>query len=324
MVNVIRFFLYRLVIPLNSILLYVPISFKWLCDRYIHRLTLDRKTHWNTYYCSHVHMFSKLGRFPKLKKSEGLNDIVQWLKIFDQSLNHVPVSDKFAVREIVSNKVGEKYLVPLVGVYESVDQIPWCFFKGNIVVKANNDSGTVFLLKAPDEIDKKRDVIVRRLYKAFSQSYGKNNGEWVYSKIQPKVLVEKNICESVGESPDDYKFYCFQGDVKFCHYIYDRASGYPKEQIIDLEGRDLNIRLHPKFEYGEKFVVPDNWDEMIEVAKRLSEDFVFVRVDLFSVESGVYFGELTFWPMAGCYLGSGQNKLGELFDFDEVKYLMKD
>lgn len=44
---------------------------------------------------------------------------------------------------------------------------------------------------------------------------------------------------------------------------------------------------------------PDNLDEMLEVARKLSKDKAHVRVDLYEVEKHIYFGEFTFYTGAG-------------------------
>ena len=44
---------------------------------------------------------------------------------------------------------------------------------------------------------------------------------------------------------------------------------------------------------------PDNFDEMISIAEKLSRDIPFVRVDLFNVDGKIYFSEMTFFPGGG-------------------------
>ena len=144
-------------------------------------------------------------------------------------------------------------------------------------------------------------------------------GEWAYAYVQPKVFVEEFINLQSHKPPPDYKFYCVDGKVKFCHYIYDRGFD-TKEQTVDPDGNDLATELYPKFKLGADFRKPGQWGEMIHVAEQLSEGFKCVRVDLFCADERVYTGEMTFWPMGGHYKGEGQKKLGQLLDFDRTTY----
>jgi len=116
-------------------------------------------------------------------------------------------------------------------------------------------------------------------------------------------------------SLSDYKFYCIEGVVKFVHYIYDRGTN-PKQQIVDPEGNDLETELSHRFKLGTGFKKPKKWNEMISVAEALSKDFKCVRVDLYYSSGSIYVGEMTFWPMAGCYKSEGQKKLGNFLDFN--------
>ena len=104
------------------------------------------------------------------------------------------------------------------------------------------------------------------------------------------------------------------------HFIYDRST-QAKEQIIDLDGRPTEHRLYPSFPRGDKFSRPDNWDELIWAAERISRQlFKFVRADFYNIDGQIKFGELTFWPMAGAYHGDGQKALGPLLDFDRTTF----
>src|SRR5262249_12655005 len=140
-----------------------------------------------------------------------------------------------------------------------------------------------------------------------------------YSFVTPRVLVEEFIEPENPTPPADYKFYCVDGSVRFMHFIFERGRN-TKEQVVDRYGHDLGTGLHPSFTLSKGFQKPDKWKELIRVAEKLAEGFKCVRVDFYYSRERILAGEMTFWPMMGCYRGDGQKKLGTLLDFDRQSY----
>lgn len=181
------------------------------------------------------------------------------------------------------------------------------------VIKTNHDSGSVLVVRDKSKLD--YEATKNRFDQALRRAYGWANGEWSYAYIRPKIFIEEFLWNESG-SPPDYKFYVVNGVVKFCRYIYDRHEG-GKEQTIDLNGNDLRLDFNQSFQYGNSFNKPDCWEDMISGAEDLAYGFKFVRVDMYLLPQGrIVIGEMTFWPMAGYYKGSGQKALGHLLDFD--------
>lgn len=273
--------------------------------------------HRNLYITIHRLCWQKLGEFPNLVTCRDFNDRFQWLKLFDQDREMVRCSDKILVRDYVRERIGEQYLVKLFQMHERFSQIDFDALPKAFVIKTNHDSGNVILVRDKAQLD--RSAAEDQIDEALKNPYGRIKGEWAYSFVQPKVFVEGLIDTRSHKPPPDYKFYCVEGKVKFCHYIYDRGFG-TKEQTVDPDGNDLATALYPKFELGTDFKKPDRWREMIHVAERLSSGFKCVRVDLFCTDENIYVGEMTFWPMGGHYKGEGQKILGQLLDFDRTTY----
>lgn len=273
---------------------------KWRQDK--RRLPLT-PAHRELYDIIHRLCWQELGGFPDLINCRDFNDRIQWLKLFDQSREIVRCSDKILVREHVRERVGEKYLTKLYQVHDHFSQIDFDTLPGAFAIKANHDCGSVILVRDKSELD--YETAEARIETALRQPYGWMNGEWAYAYVQPRVLVEEFLAPENPKPPPDYKFYCVDGAVKFCHYIYDRGFD-TKEQTVDIAGNDLATSLYPSFKLGRDFRRPELWDEMIAVAGELGRGFKCVRVDLYYVGGRVSAGEMTFWPMAGCYKGEGQ------------------
>jgi hypothetical protein len=287
---------------------------KWINDS--RHLPLTRE-HRELYDIIHQLCWIELGEFPDLIHCRDFNDRIQWLKLFDQDYEIIRCSDKVLVRDYVRERLGDKYLTKMYQVHDHFDQISFDLLPDSFVIKTNHDSGTVVLVRNKMSFD--LVSAKERIEKALKRPFGWKNGEWAYSYIKPKVLVEEYIEPNSPTPPPDYKFYCVEGKVKFCHYIYDRGSK-TKEQTIDLDGVDMKTDLYSGFKYGDAFIKPGNWNEMISVAEQIGRGFKYVRVDMFSIGDRIVVGEMTFWPMAGFYKSEGQKTIGSLLDFDRTTH----
>jgi hypothetical protein len=290
------------------------IKAKWLNDK--GQLPLKR-AHYELYDIIHRLYWRKLHDFPNLIDCRDFNDKIQWLKLFDQDPEIVSCVDKLAVRDYIRVRVGEEYLTKIYQICKDFSQIDFDALPQSFVIKTNHDSGSVILVRDKSHFDYHSAKL--RVETALRRPYGWSNGEWAYAYVVPKVFVEEFIDPKSPSPPADYKFYCIDGIVRFIHYIYDR--GYDtKQQIIDPVGKDLATALSPHFKLGTGFKKPKAWKQMITTAESLGSRFKCVRVDLFCSGDRIYAGEMTFWPMAGCYRGIGQKKLGKFLDFDRTNF----
>lgn len=292
----------------------LAIKKKWAQD--LKRLPLTA-AHWELYEIIHRLCLKELGEFPNLVDCRDFNDKIQWLKLFDQDVEIIRCSDKILVRDYVRERVGEEYLVELYQVHDHFDEIDFDALPKSFVIKTNHDSGTVILVRDKYTFD--RNEAGLRIMQALKRPYGWNNAEWAYSYINPKVLVEEFIEFDVVKSPPDYKFHCVNGEVKWLQYIYDRGFN-TKECILDSEGRIQKIHFDNNMQHSGEFKKPDSWDMLLKCAEKLSKGHKYLRVDLFSIDGKIYVGELTFYPLMGCYTGRGQKDLGRLLDFDRTTY----
>lgn len=295
---------------LHSLLLNLRIEAKWRLD--CRKLPLT-PAHRELYNIIHRLYWRELRDFPNLVNCRDFNDRIQWLKLFDQDEKIVLCSDKIRVRDYICKKVGDKYLVKLYQVRDHFHEIDFETLPKAFVIKTNHDSGTVILVK--DKTKLNYFGAKKKIESALLRPFGWYNGEWAYSFIIPKVFVEEFIEPNKLAPPADYKFYIIEGKMKFCHYISNRGF-QTMEQTIDITGEDLKTELYPSFKLSSTFEKPALWNEMIRVAEKVATGFKCVRVDLFFESGRIYVGEMTFWPMAGCYKGNGQKKIGRLLDFD--------
>lgn len=241
--------------------------------------------------------FIKHKRRLNLSNPQRYTEKIQWYKLFYRN-NLMPICvDKYRVREYIKSKGLEDNLVELYQVSDSFSQIDFNELPSKFIIKANNGSGTNLICK--DKLSFDIDN-ARLLFSRFNKQADSNAGrEWAYGKVEPKLIVEQLLEDpsSIDGSVNDYKFLCFNGKPEYVVLDVDRFTNH-KRNIYDTQWNDLHIASDCPCS-DQKYSKPDTLDEMLRIAKMLSEDFPAVRVDLYSVEGKVYFGELTFFPWSG-------------------------
>jgi len=104
----------------------------------------------------------------------------------------------------------------------------------------------------------------------------------------------------VNEGLIDYKFYCFNGHVKYL-YISKGLENHDTAEISFLT-TDWKPAPFKRTDYKSFTKIPQkpiNYSKMLEIAEYLSKDLSFVRIDLFEINGKVYFSEYTFYPCSG-------------------------
>lgn len=246
---------------------------------------------------------SKLGRGPDLENPSGYNDKIAWLKLHDQRPEQITACDKWAVRDMVEAAVGPEVLIPATRVYPP-RRLP-------CVVKATHDSGSSSLVRSEADMP----AADQRLRTCLGRTYGVNTGEWAYRFVTPKVIVERLM----SEKPVDYKFHCSDGRVLWVQVIWNRHTGKASEAILLPDGSVTALHMDEKMTHNAS---PTNypgdraWSALSALARRLSEGWRYVRVDLYWFHGSPYFGELTFWPRAGCYRSNDEPVFGDMLDID--------
>ena len=232
------------------------------------------------------------------KEPQTFNEKVQFRKLYDHNPLYSICADKYRVREYVKEKIGEEYLIPLLLVTDKLTEEQWDKLPNQFVAKANHNSGPVQIVKDKSKANKKE--IIKELNNQLKLDYGIFSMEKYYSDIPRKIIVEEFLEDNIK----DYKFFCFDGEVKYCQLIKDRNT----EEIIDFYSKDWEKQnfigiVNPKKPKEKNSliveVIPKNYEKMLKIAEKLSKNFDFARVDLYNVEGEIYFGEITFCPASG-------------------------
>lgn len=237
--------------------------------------------------------YLSMGKHLDLENPQTFNEKLQWLKLHDRNPKYTKLVDKYEVRKYVAEKIGEDYLIPLYGVYDSYDEIDFAELPGEFVLKTNHTSGGVFIIEDKNEID--HEKLKEEVEMWLGRNYYGNHLEWPYKNVKPRIVIEERMVEESDSELKDYKFLCFNGEPEVMYIVSD------SERIYDFYDMDFN-RLSVKH-VGENsphpVPKPDRFDEMVELARKLAADIPHVRVDFYNINGQIYFGELTFYNWAG-------------------------
>lgn len=248
----------------------------------------------------------KMGRQLDLNNPKSFSEKLQWLKLYYHDPRLPIMADKVKVRDWVASVIGEEYIIPTLGVWDDPGKIDYSTLPNRFVLKCNHNSGTgMFICKDKKSITpEKWEQVKENLYKGLQEDYYITNREWCYRDIPRRVL-----CEQFMEDKDqdgnlnDYKLFCFGGEVKLLFVATDRfdENGDEKNVKFDFYDRSFNhlpfTNGHPNSD--KEIKKPECWDAMVEIAEKLSTDLPHVRVDLYVVNGKIYFGEMTFYHWSG-------------------------
>ena len=244
-----------------------------------------------------LHYKYQTGKTLNLNDPKDFNEKIQWLKVFYKPAILTQLVDKYDVRSYVSERVGDRYLNEVYGVYEHAAAIDFDTLPNKFVLKATHgyDMNMIVKDKTKLNISKVREITERWLAINHYHHAGK---EWAYKNVKPRLLIEKFMKEEGKDHINDYKFFCFNGTPKFLQVDLDRggkhAVGY-----YDLEWKRLPFVKKGNFIAEENIAKPENFEEMLAVVGKLAADFPFVRVDVYNIGGKIIFGEMTFYPADG-------------------------
>lgn len=254
---------------------------------------LPDKTYIKLYYRLRV------GRKLNMRDPETLNEKLQWLKFNYRFPLQSIVSDKLLVRDYVKEKIGENYLIPLLGSWEEYSDIDFSSLPKQFVLKCNHDSGG--LVVCTDKAKLNCEEAKKKIEKSLNSNFFYIGREYQYRNIKPMIICEEFISDN-GKVPMDYKIYCFNGKPDVILVCRDRFSNNTHRASYLFFDQEWNFQPLDKGDEKLQDVdvpKPENLNEMIEIARKLSENFVFARIDLYNIKGKIYFGEITLSPNSG-------------------------
>lgn len=264
----------------------------------------------------------KFGYKLDLKNPKTFNEKLQWLKLFDRKPLYTTLVDKYAVRDYIAKTIGEEYLIPLIGVWDSFDDINFDDFPNQFVLKCNHDSSSVIICKDKTkfDIDKARKKLLHCL-KCNGYNFGR---EWPYKNIKPRIIAEKYMTDSDDvDNLTDYKFFCFNGKADSVMLCLERNTGDTKFYFFDKNWNLRRYNIRGKNAPSD-FTLPKpaGMDQMFELAEKLSTGLPHARIDLYYSNDKIYFGEITFFSASGFdtdILPETDLYFGNLINLEEIQ-----
>lgn len=247
------------------------------------------------------------------------NEKLQWLKLYDRNPSYTDLVDKYEVKKIIEEKIGKEYVIPTLGIYNRFDEIDFDKLPDKFVIKCTHDSGGLIVCRDKNKLD--LDQVEKTINKHLRHNFYYNGREWPYKNVRPRIMIEKYMQDKNKKELVDYKFYCFNGEPKFL-YVSEGLENHETAKIgfFDMNFKKCSFKRndYKSFECPPK--KPENFSEMVKIAKELSKGLKFVRVDLYSINNNVYFGELTFTPNAGLMIfnpPSWDEKIGKMLSLKD-------
>ena len=240
-------------------------------------------------------------RFPNWKNPKTFNEKRQWLKLYDRNPEYVKMVDKYSVKQIVAEIIGQEHVIPTLGVWNRAEDIEWDELPEKFVLKTTHGGGNNGVVICRDKATFDIKEVVQKLTVGLQHDSSAYGREWPYRYVKRRIIAEQYI-DPAPEVKDltDYKWYCFNGEPKYCQVIQDRST----TETIDFFDTNWNhqefVGLNPVA--GPAAVPPArpaNLDTQIRIARKLSKDIPFSRIDLYETGDNTYFGEITLFPNSG-------------------------
>jgi len=235
-----------------------------------------------------------------LRNPQTFNEKLQWLKLNDRKPEYTLMVDKYKVKGYVANIIGDKYIIPTLGVWNRPEDIDWDKLPNQFVLKTNHDGGNYGVVVCKDKIAFDKKKAIKRLHASLGRNVYKFGREWPYKNVERIVFAEQYLEDDSSNELPDYKFFCFDGEIKALFIATERQSGDVKFDYFDADFNHLDIVQHHPMS-DRTIPKPDNFEEMKEIASKLSKGIPHVRVDLYDVNGKVYFGEMTFFHHGGMF-----------------------
>lgn len=240
-----------------------------------------------------------MGKELNLDNPQTFNEKLQWLKLYNRKPEYTIMADKYLARKYIAEKIGEGHSIPLLGVWDSPDEIDFDALPNQFVLKCNHNSGLgMCICKDKSTLDIEK--VKQELKKGLNEDYYLHRREWPYKDVPRKIIAEKYMKEEAENGEEcltDYKWFCFNGQPKLVYISKDNAT-VPHTDFFDMDFNHINMRMKD----SNSEILPEKpvaFEKMKELATILSQGVPHLRVDFYYINGQIYVGELTFFHNSG-------------------------
>ena len=248
-----------------------------------------------------------------LKNLRTFTEKLQWLKLYDRKSIYTTMVDKYEAKKYVADVIGEKYIIPTLGVWDKFEDIDFEKLPNQFVLKCTHDSGGLVICRDKSKLDYR--AAKKKLNRSLKRNYFWSAREWPYKDVKPRIIAEQYMKDDTSDDLKDYKFFCFNGEPRYCQVITDRSTD-ERVDFFDMEWNPQPFTgLTRAFAHAEREpVCPGCFEEMKASCRALSKGISFVRVDFYHINGAMFFGEMTFFPVGGFgrfYPNEWNQKIGD-------------
>lgn len=247
-----------------------------------------------------------------LSNPRTFNEKIQYLKLLERKPEYTVMVDKYAAKQWIADRVGEEYVPKLLGVWNRAEDIDFDALPQRFVLKTTHDSGGVIVVKDKSDLDKgkaldkhnlafDRQGVIDFLNDHLHTSHYKYCREWVYKNVPPRIIAEEFLDpnQESERSPDDFRLFCFNGEPRIAYIDKTWFDGRHVTHYSFPDWKKLHIVKKDCIVDKVAEPRPENLDEMLDIARKLSKGLPFLRVDLFLSNGRIFVGEVTFFPVGG-------------------------
>ncbi len=242
----------------------------------------------------------KMGYKLDLSNPQTFSEKLQWLKLYNRKPEYTQMVDKYEAKKYVANIIGEEYIIPTLGVWDRFEEIDFGKLPEKFVLKTTHGGGNTGVVICKDKSTFDITAAKKKLNQSLKSDIYRLLREWPYKNVKKRIIAEQFIDVKGHQDLPDYKFFCFNGEPKYCQVIRDRNT----KETIDFYDMEWNhmpfVGLNPVAKNGiEPVAKPQCLEDMITICEKLAKDIPFSRIDLYVVNDKEYFGEITFFPASG-------------------------
>ena len=206
------------------------------------------------------------------------------------------MSDRYLVRDYIKNKIGEEYLIPLLGVYKKFDDINFDVLPNQFVIGCNHGSYYNIIVKNKINLNVTKTKLTINSW--MKMNYAFLNGlELQYKDIEPMIIIEKYKDNEIYNLME-YKFHCFNGKPKYVCLDSNKNENH-RRNLYNLNWKQLPYKINNNYKAFPSPKKPKLFDKMISLVSKLSEGFIYTRIDFYVANEKIYFGKIAFTPSSG-------------------------
>jgi hypothetical protein len=237
-----------------------------------------------------------MGTELNLDNPKTFNEKLQWLKLHDRKPVYTTMVDKYEAKKYVGNIIGEEYIIPTLGVWDTFEDVDFNKLPEQFVLKCTHDSGGLVICK--DKLSLDMEAAHKKINRCLKRNYYYHGREWPYKNVKPRIIAEKYMTDESGVELKDYKIFNFNGEPKMIQVDYNRFVKH-KRNLYTTDWEYIDAAIKYPTDASVDIKKPEKLDEMLELAKILSAGIPHVRTDFYSINDKIYFGELTFYHESG-------------------------